>query len=377
MKPRLIVIGPLPPPYHGVTVSTSLVLANQVLKDRFEVEHVDTSDHRAGGIGVWDPTNVALALRSAGALLRHLRGRRGTVYLPLSQNVQGFFRDSLFIHAAATAKWRVAAHLRGGEFDTFHEKQHRALRRGIAFTLSRIDSLAVMGESLRSMFAGLVPAERIKVVPNGTPEPDLDGAKRDANTVLFLSNLRRRKGIVEALQAALLVLRDEPSARFLFAGEWEDEQLEQRLRTMSRGKDGIHFLPAVADAEKNRLLASASVFLFPPVEPEGHPRVVLEALAAALPVVTTNRGAIAETVTDGETGFVMREPLPQDLADRLLRLLRDGDLRNRMSLAARASYLQRFTQNEADRRLADWLQETAGVASESISPRAMTSYERR
>ena len=108
-------------------------------------------------------------------------------------------------------------------------------------------------------------------------------------------------------------------------------------------------------AEKSRLLASAAVLLFPPVEPEGHPRVVVEALAAGIPVVTTNRGAIGETVVDGESGFVLDEPDPPVLASCVLRLLDDDSLRERQSRAARDRYLSLFTQERADRRLADWL----------------------
>jgi glycosyltransferase involved in cell wall biosynthesis len=87
--------------------------------------------------------------------------------------------------------------------------------------------------------------------------------------------------------------------------------------------------------------------------------VVLEALAAGLPVVTTDRGAIADTVTDGESGFVLPEPAPTELASRLLQLLRDHVLRDRMSQAARRQYLKRFTQDHADQALVDWLEQVA------------------
>jgi glycosyltransferase involved in cell wall biosynthesis len=361
MKPRLIVIGPLPPPYHGVTVSTSLVLSNQDLRERFDVDHVDTSDPRSGAnVGKWDVRNTQLALRALGGLLIRLRGRRGIVYLPLSQGTPGFLRDSVFIHASAAAGWKVAVHLRGGEFDEFYDRKHGALRRWIELTLARVDALAVMGDSLRSIFTGLVPDDRIAVVPNGTPEPSLDGAIRDPKLVLFLSNLRQRKGVAEALEAALLVLRHEPSARFLFVGEWESDELSRRLRETWRDRKQVDFVAGVSERERDRLLGSASVLLFPPVEPEGHPRVVLEALAAGLPVVTTNRGAIAETVVHGESGFVLDDPVPEHLAERVLLLLQDTELRERMSAAARARYVERFTQEAADKRLAHWLSDVAG-----------------
>jgi glycosyltransferase involved in cell wall biosynthesis len=358
---RLIVIGPVPPPYHGVAVSTALVLRNEQLRQRFAVEHLDTTDRRSlTNVGRWDPANVALAVRKATALASRLRGDRGLVYLPLSQGPAGFLRDSVFIHLARLARWRIAIHLRGSEFPLFYRSSNALLRAWIRVTMRQIESAAVMGESLRHVLVDLVSADRIAVVPNGTPDLIQNGEVKDPETVIFLSNLRRRKGIVESVDAALRVLRDRPTARFLFVGDWESPELEHELRERARlAGDAIVFVPMSFGEEKDALLLSSSVLLFPPVEPEGHPRVVLEGLAAGLPIVTTDSGTIAETVVDGESGFVLDDGSPDRLAERLLLLLRDDELRTRMSEAARARYVERFTQATADSRLADWLQQVA------------------
>lgn len=358
---QLIVVGPMPPPYHGVTISTSLVLANPGLRERFELVHVDTSDHRArGNIGRWELTNAALALLALLALARRLRGRPGVVYLPLSQSTPGLLRDSLFVLLASLRGWKVAVHLRGGDFQQFYRRSNPAIRWLIRATLARVDAAAVLGDSLRGVFDGLVPPEKIAVVANGTPAPAATAEAHDPHHVLFLSNLRRRKGVVQAVDTALLVLRQQPRARFTFVGAWEDGELERELRQKARSANGrIVFHQPASGSEKERLLASAAVLLFPPVEPEGHPRVVLEALAAAVPVVATDRGAIQETVVDGESGFVLADADPAALADRVLRLLEDSAFRERQSRAARDRYLSRFTQERADRRLADWLSDVA------------------
>lgn len=362
-KTRLIVIGPLPPPLHGVAVSTSLVLANKELHETFDVEHVDTSDHRSpANIDKWELGNVVLGLQNAFQLAGRLRGSRGIVYLPLSQGV-AFLRDSLFIHLARFAGWKVAVHLRGSEFQELYQRSRAPLRLLIRLTLRRITSAAVMGLSLRSAFGDLVKPERIAVVANGTPDPGLNGANRDPETVLFLSSLRRRKGVVEAVEAALHVHRERPTARFFFVGSWENEELERHLRARAASAgDAIRFLQPVEGDEKRRLLATASILLFPPVRPEGHPRVVLEGLAAGLPVVTTNQGSIAETVVHAESGFVLDCASPQGLATHLLRLLEDHELRDRMAWAARKRYLESFTQAHADRALASWLQRVEGAS---------------
>ena len=361
MSTRLIVIGPLPPPYHGVTVSTGLVLANPLLKQPFSVEHLDTSDHRsAANTGQWELRNVWLALRSFACLVVRLRGDRGVVYLPLSQNRAGLLRDCLFILLAAVRGWQVATHLRGGEFNEVYEREPPLMRWLIGTSLARVHSVAVLGSSLRPLFDRLLPPERVVVVPNGTPDIQLGETKRDPKTGLFLSNLRRRKGVVEALEAALLVLDEDPEARFVFLGAWESPELESALRQRAeRHGEEIRFLPTATGETHAAALASAGFFLFTPREPEGHPRVVLEALAAGLPVITTDRGAIAETVVHGESGFVLNDPVPAEIAQHALRLIRDPDLRERMGHAARARYLKRYTQPTADAGLANWLERVA------------------
>jgi glycosyltransferase involved in cell wall biosynthesis len=285
------------------------------------------------------------------------RGRGGVVYLPLPQGAPAFLRESLLIHVAASVGWRVAVHLRGGEFHHFYGAQMRLLRWWIRVTMRRVDAVGVMGESLRSIFTGLVPPQRIAVVANGTPDlGPVPEVARERDLVLYFGNLRRRKGISEALTAAELVLERRPDARFVFAGDTTEPEVERELAQRAAASGGrIDVRPPTAGEEKRRLFLSAAVLLFPPVLPEGHPRVVLEGLAAGLPVVTTDRGAIAETVRDGVDGFVLSDPEPEALADRVLRLLDDDELRVRMGRAARERYLERYTQEAADRRLADWL----------------------
>ena len=238
---------------------------------------------------------------------RQLKAPRGVVYVPLSQNTAAFLRDSLFIWAAHLCGWKVAGHLRGSDFRASFSSRGGRYGHGCVGPSAR----GLGRRHGRDASVGL-PRSRSSRSHCGRPKRDTGApadshVESDPNHVLFLSNLRRRKGIQEAVEAALLVRAQRPAARFTFAGDWESAALERYIlaRTAS-GNGGIVFRSPVHGRDKDALLASASVFLFPPVEPEGHPRVVIEALAAGVPVVTTDRGAIRETVVDGESGFVLK-----------------------------------------------------------------------
>jgi glycosyltransferase involved in cell wall biosynthesis len=358
---RLIVVGPLPPPYHGVTVSTSLLLAGPELRGRFRVEHVETGNHRqVPSMGRWTAVNVAAGTAASVRFSRRLDGERGIVYLPLAQSLPGLTRDTLMINVAASRGWRVAAHLRGSELGDIYRRQPAPIRAWLRRAFDRLDSVAVLGETIRGALDGVVDPGRVAIVPNGTPDPGLNGHPARVATGLYLSNLARRKGPVEAMRAALEVVRSHQSARFVFAGEPRDRGVTEELRRLASQASGrIELRPPPSEDQKRELLGSSAFLLFPPVEPEGQPRVVLEALAAGLPVVTTDRGAIAETVIDGVAGFVLRDPEPGLLAERMLRLLGDDGLRESMAERARERYLEHFTQESADRALSEWLTRVA------------------
>ena len=270
------------------------------------------------------------------------RHRGAVMYLPLSQNSGAFIRDSLFIRIAGHYGIRTAGHLRGSEFRThFYIPQRRFVRWWIRSTLRRLTSVAVLGESLRPVFDTLVDPRRIQVVPNGTPDIGEGRAtQRDHRHVVFLSNLRERKGLSEAVEAAMLIGESQPDARFTFAGDTDDPQLVVTLRARINGHN-IVFQPSVDGPEKTSLLTSAGILLFPPRLPEGQPRVILEAMAAGMAIVTTAQGAIAETVRDGLDGFVLPACDPDALADAVGRLLSDVELQKSMGRSSRQAVPRR------------------------------------
>jgi len=89
--------------------------------------------------------------------------------------------------------------------------------------------------------------------------------------------------------------------------------------------------------------ADADIFVFAPKAPEGHPWSLVEASAAGLPIISTDRGAIRQNVTDGENGFLLENPEPKELAEKITLLIKDSDLREKMGAASRKLYESKFT----------------------------------
>jgi glycosyltransferase involved in cell wall biosynthesis len=92
------------------------------------------------------------------------------------------------------------------------------------------------------------------------------------------------------------------------------------------------------------MMSNADIFVFPPRAPEGHPWVIVEAMAAGLPIISTDRGAIVESVKHEENGFIVPLGDPQAIAKHIQELINFPEKRQRMGQNSRKHYLTNFTE---------------------------------
>jgi glycosyltransferase involved in cell wall biosynthesis len=189
----------------------------------------------------------------------------------------------------------------------------------------------------------------IVVVPNGLDLEETRGEQRDGThvRVLFLSSLFPSKGTHVFIRSFAIARQGRPNLRATIAGTWPDDEMRKKAVGLAAAlgvAEAIDFPGQVAGAAKTKLLYESDIFCFPSFYPlEGQPLVVIEAMAAGLPVVATAWRGIADTVVDGQTGFLVPEPSPRLIAEQLIRLCDDGELRLALGRAGRARYLREYT----------------------------------
>jgi glycosyltransferase involved in cell wall biosynthesis len=350
-SPKVLMVGQTPPPYHG-SVVLFWSLMESPLRERFRLLHLDVSDHRGlDNLGRLDPENVRLGLCHALACYRMLkRERPDLVYVPVAMNPMAFFRDSVFLLMARLTGRPQVVHIHGGHLGEFYRTAPAPLRSYIRWVLKGVAAAVVEADVLAPMFNGLVPDDRVWTVPNGSegiPET-LQAKPRTgrAPTVLYLANLMETKGFLDVMAAAPLVAREIPGVRFVIAGAYggpRDQEQAERLM-QDPGVRAVVELPGrVTGDARFELMRDTDVFVFPSYYPiEGQPTVLLEAMSASLPIVTTDQGAIRETIVDGETGYLVPKRDPSAIARRVLELLRDEPRRLRMGQAGRQRFDERF-----------------------------------
>ena len=361
---RFLLVGELPPPAHGQSLSFEM-LCRELPARGFDCRVVDMGRRRPSPWSRMSGTRVA---EMCSVLVRFAAGLVGgyrRIYLLIAQSRAGFLRDLLFIWSARLCGCRIVVHLKGGNYDGFYREQPGFWRFLIRHTLRRVHRIIALSERLRGMYA-FDPAlqERIVVVTNSPPEAAEGKPRyRDERTegtvrLLFLSNLIQSKGYYDVLEAAAILRRTTRlRLQVTFAGRFmsipEDEipmspeEAEAAFleRIETSGLSGIaHYAGPVTGEAKRRLLDTSDFFLLPTnYAHEGQPVSIIEAMSQGCVVIATNFRAIPDLVVDGETGVLVDYGRPEQIAGAVRRIAGDAERYTAMSRAAVERYRKNFT----------------------------------
>jgi len=149
--------------------------------------------------------------------------------------------------------------------------------------------------------------------------------------VLSVGRLSREKGHVDLVRAFALLRDRRPPPRLIIVGEGPEQRaIEQRSREL--GLAEVVTLAGHQD-DVQPYYALASLFVLPS-HSEGSPNVLLEAMAAGVPVVATAVGGVPEIATDGKDALLVQKRNPEAFAAAMTRLLDDAELRGRLTRCA-------------------------------------------
>lgn len=227
---------------------------------------------------------------------------------------------------AAKSRWMKTAWLRLIERRNFENAA------AIHFTTGREREDAVRTK---------MPIPASFIVPNGivlSGAPAAPPARED-DVILFLSRINWKKGVDRLIAALPHVDR----ARLLIAGN-DEEHLTPRLQELAERlgvANRVEFLGRVDGQAKDDLLARATVFALTSMS-ENFGNVVLEAMAAATPVLLTPEVGLAEEVRRARAGVVVPAQ-PREIANAINRLLGDAEERRVMGERGRHAVETRFT----------------------------------
>ena len=147
--------------------------------------------------------------------------------------------------------------------------------------------------------------------------------------------------------------------KYVLTGSWrknEDRlECEDYLRR-EKISGYVEFRGTVTGRNKTRLLQDADIFAFPTYYPmEGHPWVIVEAMASGLPIITTDQGCIKESVINDENGFIIPKRDTDSIAEKIIHLIEHLEVKERMGQKSRQLYEANLTEEHFVQRMIDAL----------------------
>lgn len=239
--------------------------------------------------------------------------------------------------------------------------RNRALVALASFVVRRADRIrSVSQESLESIARRGIPRERIDVLPLATASPqfaervppdelarlrDRLGIPPDAKVVLWAGRPVAFKRLSLLLESFSRVVQSVPEACLLIVGDMTTAHEALTAQVQALGLDKRVILHEQIPHEQLRAYYQiADVYALTSTY-EGMPRVLVEAAASRLPCVATGMGGISAILKHGENGFYVPESddTARDVAARLVMLLHDADMAQRMGEAGYQRAMRDFS----------------------------------
>ena len=217
------------------------------------------------------------------------------------------------------------------------------------------------------------PKERLCCIPTFTDTGTFYSVEELSNSgyILCVGRLDPPKG-VEVLLDAMAVMKQNQMARspiLKIAGTGHNENYVQYLRNRVSElnlADNVEFLGNVASEQIPELYKGALFSVLPALWFENLPNSLLESFACGKPVVASNIGSLARTISDGVDGLLFRPGDVEDLADKIRVLIMDRELRGKLSRNCRETAVKQFSPQAHMKKLMSLFEQLANSAQRVI-----------
>ncbi len=316
---RLVLIGPIAPPYCGGPAVKNRVLAQALEEQGVSVVSVNTLDWRRGFFGLLSSV-VSECLRT-GRVFLCISTKGRLAFLPLLQ-LLSLFRPL-----------RVVLMPTGGLFADELSRLPGPIRRLYLAWCGRCTLVLVETQRLARQLQEL-GLTNVQALPNFKPQWTGAAARRsvqgDPVSILFLSRVRPEKGIELLFQALDALWARGMRFQLGVYGSLQDDYksaLAQQLAQRPYARYG----GLLTGSQLMQEISTYDMMVFPTVcNTEGFPAVLIDAAIAGLPVVATDWLANSEVVHDGYNGLLVRPGDVEDLAAKIALLIEDGNLRRQL-----------------------------------------------
>ena len=400
---RIAIVSPYDFPYPGGVTKHITNLAGSFRRQGHQVSIIAASSRASEEIpsDVIRVSSFVVPMRYSGSVAR-------ISLLPwLAHRVRRLLQQETFdvVHlhepTTPTLPWAVTRYMRRlspqtALVGTFHAyRESRSLPYSYARPIFRrvinsLDERIAVSPAVRNYISTYFPGA-YRIIPNGVdvklfgnatlpPLPEFS----DGLNILFVGRLEPRKGFRYLIQAYARVKTALPQSRLLVVGPYtiaDRLPFERELRRL--GLSDVHFIGYAPDEELARYYQCSQILCAPSTGFESFGMILLEAMAAGTPIIASNIDGYCSVVKHQREGLLVPPKDAVALADALIYLLEQPELRQEMGQRGQAT-ATRYTWDQVADRVLDCYyetleqkQETETPWSEQIVPGRISAYQDR
>ncbi len=196
------------------------------------------------------------------------------------------------------------------------------------FLLNKVDKIIVISKAIKTNFNQIDSLNnKIHVIYNGVEVSDKTKkiSEEDEIIIGYVGRLVKWKGVETLIRAAERLNLSKSKIKIIIAGDGTDKERLINLAKNNSTYSNIEFLGNVKDIAK--IYSSLDIFVHTAIEPEPFGRVLIEAMSFKLPIISTNIGGPTEIITKGYDGYLTTPGDYNELADKILYLIENEELR--------------------------------------------------
>lgn len=334
----------------------------EIKSDQVELHHVRMAfSEDIGSVGKFALRKLWVLFTTILVIwFKRIRHRTPMLYYPPSGPARvPVLRDIVLLLSTRWMFKRTVYHFHAGGVSAYRS-QLPALLRPLFDRAYRKPALAIRTAPQNPDDGLAFGARRNVIVANGVE--DMRGQVAEETSapgaplrILFTGVLTPGKGVGVVLEAFRQATGQGLNARLELMGKWSSEAYRtecEHFVIVNALQDRVSFIGVFSGKEKFARFASCDVFCFPShYEAETFGLVLLEAMQFAKPVVSTLWRGIPSVVADGKSGFLVPIERPDAVADRLMALAHDPELRRTMGEEGRRIFEREFTLNAFHRNM--------------------------
>lgn len=378
---QILLMGQTPPPWHGQAVATQMLFRHDWSPRKVINLRMDFSEDMSL-VGKFQFTKLHRLIKLILRARTILTTNPGTIlfYPPASANWLPFLRDVIFLsltrrHAAGTVFIFHAA----GLAEWIKQSRIRKALAKMAYHSADL-SLEVSQEKVAPHEVFLIPRHIWSPCAAEVPiDPKREQIDDRTITLLFVGSLQEGKGVQEIVRTAAALKEKGYSDRFKFsvAGRWTSASFEKsthELVSSMKVEEMVDFIGEITGDEKWDIYRNADIFFFPShYHSEASPIVLMEALGAGLPIISTEWSGIPKLLDGCKSATLLPIKSPKSYADAILELSAKRSSFDELSSISRNYYEEHYTPSHFIRRISDALDKSWPLSTTSNSRQAVTT----